>query len=105
LATGRGGIYSDLNFHFHFCFLVGFPCRICDVLELLSWFAIRRDAGLHVPAPTVPYTIPNAQPPVRLRFRLEHVETEGCCYCNAIQQLDSPEYHAEEWGENEEERN
>ena len=56
----------------------GLPGGIRHVSQLLSRPALRRAAWLHVSETAVPYPIPYSEPPVRLYFRLDHVEAEGC---------------------------
>jgi len=57
--------------------LQGFPRRVCHVFELLPRSSIRRGSRLHVSPSAVQDPLPNPQPPVRLHFRLDDVETEG----------------------------
>ena len=68
-----------------FTFFSGIPSWICHVPKLLSRSPLWGDARLYVPASTIPYPLPYTQPPVRLRIRLEHVETKSNVAPNNIQ--------------------
>lgn len=52
------------------------PSRVRHVLELLSRTALRGGSRLHVPQATVSHPLPHPEPPVRLRFRLDHSQAE-----------------------------
>ena len=58
-------------------FYVGFPSRICHILELLPGPKIWGKAWLQVPTSVVQEIASNSEPQVRLRVWLEQVETKG----------------------------
>lgn len=46
-------------------------------LSRRSYLRVTSRFWLQVPAPAVPHLVPDAEPPVRLHLRLDHVETES----------------------------
>jgi len=73
--------------------VAGIPSRVCNVPQLLPWAAVWGGARLHVLAAAVSHSLPHTESSVRLRLRLDDIETEGrefgrrvwqpanCCHC------------------------